>query len=79
MKYWLIVYAKRSGRLLRCKEFSDGQEALRRRFTAERVYAGNPDLEIVVLGADSLDALKVTHSRYFARGVPVTTDPEAGE
>ena len=62
---WLIVYKRSDGKLLRCDEFADGRAALAERFQAEREHAGDPDLEIVVLGADSLEALKVTHGRYF--------------
>ncbi len=65
MSHWLIVYSKPSGYLLRCQEFTDGQAALAERFAVERLHRNNPVLEIVVLGAESLDALKRTHGRYF--------------
>jgi hypothetical protein len=62
---WLIIYKRSEGSLLRCDQIADSRAALAERFRLEREHAGDPDLEIVVLGADSLEALKVTHARYF--------------
>lgn len=69
MKHWLIAYDHRDGRLLMCDEYDDGhesgQQAIRDRFEWER-YFDDLDVEVVVLGADSLDTVKRTHRRYFA-------------
>jgi hypothetical protein len=35
---------------------------------AERAARGRSDLDVVLLGADSLDTLKRTHSSYFDSG-----------
>ena len=67
MRSWLIVYARRQGELLRCQEFSDNRDALRERFAVEREQRDDKNLEVVVLSADSLEAIKATHSRYFGR------------
>ena len=64
MPHWLIAYDRRPGRLLMCDEYADGQKAIRDRFTWERYFAGL-DVEVVVLGADSLETLRQTHGRYF--------------
>lgn len=56
-----------------CDEYGDGQKALRHRFDWERYFAGL-DVEIVVLGGDSLEAIKRTHSRYFQREADPTAD-----
>jgi hypothetical protein len=45
--------------------YRQSDEALRARFAAEDEFRGNPDIEIVVLGARSWQALERTHSRYF--------------
>jgi hypothetical protein len=66
VKHWLIVYDRTKGELLRCTEYrSDlsGELAILDRFAVERAH---PELEVVVLGGDSLDTIKRTHSRYFA-------------
>jgi hypothetical protein len=67
VKYWLVVYRRSAGELLRCEEFADSGEALDERFRLELRAGSGPDLEIVVLSADSLDTVKKTHARYFAR------------
>lgn len=40
-------------------------------FELELEHWGRDDLEIVLLGSDSLDTIKVTHSRYFETFEPV--------
>lgn len=62
---WLIVYRRKRGELLRCEEYADSAEAIAERFRLEREHPGDRDLEIVVLGADSLETVKRTHRRYF--------------
>lgn len=62
---WLIVYQRSKGLLLRCEEHPDSQEALSKRFELEREHAGDRDLEIVVLSAETLQDVYKTHSRYF--------------
>lgn len=70
MKFFLLVYDRTAGRLLDMREFSEAQrtEAAAERIARELAERGRPDIEVVLLGAESLDALKKTHSRYF--GIP---------
>jgi hypothetical protein len=67
MKYFLLVYERSSGKLLDQREYGpdEGAKALEERFARERARRNGSDVEIVVLGAESLEALKKTHSRYF--------------
>ena len=68
MNHYLIVYKRSEGKLLRCTEDRSqlsGELALKDRFAVERNHRDDPDLEVVVLGADSLETLKRTHGRYF--------------
>lgn len=67
MRYFLLVYDQRAGRLLELVEFGPEEraEALRRRFEREELELGSPSIEVVVLGAASQDALRRTHGRYF--------------
>lgn len=68
MSYFLLVYDRAQGRLTRdVEQFSETerQAALRKRFKLELDEREHPDVEVVLLGADSLDALKLTHARYF--------------
>jgi hypothetical protein len=67
MPYFVLVYDKPHGNLMRCEEYADDErdQALAARFNLEEIVATLPDIEVAMLGAPSLDALKRTHGRYF--------------
>jgi hypothetical protein len=65
MKHFLVVYDRRRGRVVRLQDYNVADQALTARFEAEREYSDQPDIEVVVLGAESRQALAHTHSRYF--------------
>ena len=65
MNSYVLVYSRSRGELLREIEVFDSDhpdEAMDRRFALEREYPGE---EVVVLGAESEDAIRQTHGRYF--------------
>jgi hypothetical protein len=64
-KSFLLVYERPTTRLLRMVEFADSDVALHARFAAEREFRGNPDIEVVVLNAESEQAIRESHARYF--------------
>lgn len=45
---------------------SDFGAALAAYAQAEETYRGRDDIEVVLLGADSIDTIKKTHSSYFS-------------
>lgn len=61
----LIVYARRQGRTLLMREFTNTRDALQARFAYEREHAFDPNVEVVVIGASTIDHLRRTHSKYF--------------
>lgn len=64
--YFLLVYDREGGKLLVERKFDNRSEALRARFATEKAYrSGVDDVEVVVLGAPSREALMRTHGRYF--------------
>jgi hypothetical protein len=65
MKHFLVVYDRREGQVVRLTDYRSADAALNARFKAERKYRDDPDIEVVVLGAESREALNRTHSRYF--------------
>jgi hypothetical protein len=65
VQHYLLIYDRRAGRIVRRRQFHDPGLALAARFEAEREFRDDPDVEIVVLGAESLAALGQTHARYF--------------
>ena len=67
MNHYLIVFDRSKSAVLRCESFSIRKDALQARFDAEHDLGHNSDIEVVVLGANSPEALTRTHSRYFRR------------
>lgn len=65
MRHYLVVFDRRSGLIVRFREFAQAGEALTARFDAETEFMDDGEIEVVVLGAASEEALRRTHSRYF--------------
>jgi hypothetical protein len=65
VNHYLIVFDRSRSVILRNEAFSTRQAALQARFEAERELGRDSDIEVVVLGADSQETLRRTHSRYF--------------
>lgn len=65
MVHLLLVYQRSRGKLVIEQEFPTHAAARADRFWYEQVYRNDPDLEIVVLSADSIETIKQTHGRYW--------------
>jgi hypothetical protein len=63
--HFLLIYDRAAGQLVRQHEYADAAEAIADRFAAEAEFAGQPGIEIVVIGAESEEELRTTHGRYF--------------
>jgi hypothetical protein len=67
IKHFLIVYDIETG-IPVVEEFGNDDEAATRAYEdREREHRFDPKVEVVLLGADSLDTIKHTHSSYFTR------------
>lgn len=64
MRYYLVVFNRAERQLVAIEEYDDADVAVRARFTREAQGPGQ-DVEVVVLGAESREALANTHARYF--------------
>jgi hypothetical protein len=64
MKLFVLTYDRRRRRLVRTDEFDPGDYGAANRLLSETEML-DPDLEIVLLEATSIDELKRTHRRYF--------------
>ena len=62
---FLIVYDHDSRKQISLEEFRDTARALKAYSEREEQYRDNHRMEVVLLGADSIEAIKVTHSNYF--------------
>lgn len=69
LRYFLIVYDRRRGRLLvdPPQEFDDELVAADAYAEEEAKYWNDRNVEVVLIGADSLETVKQTHSNYFRR------------
>lgn len=68
MKHFVIVFNRSQGEIMDgIIEFDDAEReaALAKRFELERAYENRPEVEVVSLGAASVEDLKRTHTRYF--------------
>jgi vacuolar-type H+-ATPase subunit F/Vma7 len=65
LQHYLLVYDLDAQRLVAQKQFEDGDEAARAYAELERQYQGREDLEIVLVGADSIETIRQTHAHYF--------------
>lgn len=65
VRYFLLAYDRPRGEILSETEFDTWQEGMTARFAAEKLYRDRPDVEVVLLGAESREALRKTHRRYF--------------
>jgi len=66
MQHFLVVYNRRKGQIVRRGAYPNAPAALQARFAAEREFTDQHDIEVVVLGGESWQAVERTHSRYFS-------------
>ena len=63
--HFLITYDRSKGQLVDMERFQNGRKAVDAYGERERQHADRPHIEVVLLGADSEDAIRVTHPIYF--------------
>ncbi len=62
---FLITFDHDARKQISLEEFRNTAQAVKAYGEREEEYRHNPRVEVVLLGADSIDAIKVTHSNYF--------------
>lgn len=63
--HFLLTYDRSKLRLVDIERFRDGKKAVDMYEEREHQYADQTHMEVVLLGADSEDAIRVTHPTYF--------------
>ena len=63
--HFLITYDHDARRQISMEQFTDDEAAVGAYGDREREFEDNPRIEVVLLGADSEDAIRVTHPNYF--------------
>lgn len=78
MRYFPLEYSRSHRRLQNIQQFTSRDDAGRAYAAAESAARGHDDLEVVLIGADSLDTIKQTHGQYFGRAPRHARGPPAG-
>ncbi len=73
--HFLLVYDLAKQKLVHTQEFRDAREAAAEYGRWEQEHSGDKDLEIVLVGADSLATIKTTHGHYFDGDAPPMASP----
>lgn len=64
--HFLLVFDHAQGRLVELKEFGEqSDEALAAYAEKEKELQDHSEMEIVLIGSDSLDTVRLTHANYF--------------
>ncbi|WP_174546391.1 hypothetical protein [Nocardiopsis dassonvillei] len=65
LTYFVVVFDRKHFERIDLQSFADEDRALNTLFEAEDRFSHNSDIEIVLLGARSLEDLRHTHGHYF--------------
>jgi hypothetical protein len=76
MSLFLLTYDRRQGHLARLLEFEPGAYGPANQALLDEELA-HPDMEVVLLEAATVEALKQTHGRYFGLWSIPTREPAA--
>jgi hypothetical protein len=63
--HYLLVYDHRRQKLLKATPFNNASRAAEAYADLERAHRDEEGLEIVLIGADSIDTIRQTHGNYF--------------
>lgn len=73
IQHFLLVFDHKAGRLDDLQEFgTDSDAAVAAYASKEQELQGQELIEIVLIGSDSLDTVKLTHANYFDGTVAVS-------
>lgn len=68
INHYLLVFDHARGELVETVDFGADVDAATAAYSArERAHREDAHIDIVLVGSDSLETVKVTHSTYFAR------------
>lgn len=73
INHFLLVFDHCAGRLIEQVDFGlDGPRAVREYSAKEGEYDGNKDVEIVLVGSDSIETVRMTHANYFDHSIALS-------
>lgn len=66
IQHFILVFDRSTGRQVEVRSFGkDSAKAVAKYEELEEEFRDNAAMDIVLVGSDSLDTIKVTHSTYF--------------
>jgi hypothetical protein len=73
IQHFLLVFDHAAGKLVETTKFGDnGEKAVQAYSEKERQYQDQRNMEIVLIGSDSLETVMLTHANYFDGTVAVS-------
>lgn len=73
IQHFLLVFDHEQGQLIEERHFlEDGGAALAAYAQKEKDHAGERNIEIVLIGSDSIETVKLTHANYYDGSVAVS-------
>lgn len=71
LQHFLLVFDHRKDELIRTEPFARVEPAIEAYEAAESQYRTEPLVEVVLIGSDSFETVKLTHANYFDGSVSV--------
>lgn len=65
IQHFLLVFDHRVERLVHTEAFEDDADAVAAYARTEATYAHRKDVEVVLIGSDSIETVRRTHGNYF--------------
>jgi hypothetical protein len=66
IQHFLLVFDHEVGQLIEEVDFgSDGERAVQAYSAKEKEFGGRSAIEIVLIGSDSIETVRLTHANYF--------------
>lgn len=66
VQHFLLVFDHKLARLVHEKDFGTNSDAAVRAYSEmERKYRDEPNMDILLVGSDSIETVRLTHANYF--------------
>jgi hypothetical protein len=66
IQHFLLVFDHKAGKLIDQRDFgTDSEAAVAAYAECEKHYQDNPMMDIVLIGSDSIETVRLTHANYF--------------
>jgi hypothetical protein avisC_07084 len=66
IQHFLLIYDRREDRLMSHESFGENVDAAVTAYRAAEIeYQDRSEMDIVLVGSDSLETVRITHSTYF--------------